>query len=219
MQLLERPLAIVFLGGLKRAATTAAVVFALLAPLSASAADANKTPVYAATLAKAGGKWVVTPRLPCRSGGCRGKRITLDGYDSVRLRGLIDMRGAPATLRHQLARDQTLPQTLPAAAKMPAAALLAGRRSKGERANFLVLVTLAKAPRILVAAQLSSRRKDGGGFSTINAVRFEREKPGQPLAVMMTQTSLPRRGARVFRPGPPLRFVWRYRNGKYVRGR
>jgi hypothetical protein len=106
-----------------------------------------------------------------------------------------------------------LPTSLPASASFPAAVLVVD----GGVGEELVIVSFRDDPPVqILSATLSQDMPGGGGFSTINSIELT-QIGAEPLEVGFSQTSRPRPTDRPYRPGPPLRFRYRFNGTRYTR--
>jgi hypothetical protein len=198
-----------------------AVPVAAPAATSAAPAVAAATAVAGAYTVEVGSakvnggtRTVLRVAAPCAAGRCDRAPFDLGWVSSVRKAGLVDLLGPSVRVQHQdMFGGDGLPSSLPASAGFPAAVLVVDD-PLGTR---LVILSLRDDPPVqILSVALAESRPGGGGFSTINAVELTQAGAG-PLEVHFAQTSLPGPGARPYRPGPPLRFRYRFDGASYKR--
>lgn len=160
-------------------------------------------------------------RLMARCAGCAAEHAPLPLMEVTYrpVSGIFDLAGAPRTYAHQSAAEDDLPNHTTEAMRFPVALVqLAHHPKEGPSQSELFLIALPtdahpKRVRIVWRHTLSYTNPKGGGFSTIDSVRFVRSDdaaPDAPLAIELSSTSTPAPGDTPYMPGPPIleRYVY-----------
>jgi hypothetical protein len=98
--------------------------------------------------------------------------------------------------------------------KSPALLLRVGR-NMAQRKDILILSTMNRSPFILWEETIGMINHDGGGYRTISMKLYK--DINEFLNIELVQTTLPRKGASQFRPGPPLSLKYEMRDKSYKR--
>ena len=195
------------------------VILTFGAVASAQPAKTFKTDVRIDASTKKG---FAAASFPCRGKTCPPEVLVELGTDvKVRFGGMIDLMGPATEYRHQGGGlEDGLPGELPATAKHPAAIFQVTSEDKGIGRTELVIVSLAdNTAKIVFRDGLAARFAHGGGFSTINSIKFEKPDKTKPLVIAYSQTSLPGKTEKPNRPGPPLGRRFELGAGGYARAK
>ncbi len=136
-----------------------------------------------------------------------GDALRLLPAEGIQLLDIVDLKGIPSTIdlnRNLLAEN--ISETIVSKQKNPALLLRITKNSTLKQ-ELLVLTTISPSIRVLWQETIRSIRQDGGGYDTLRMQLVQ--GAGEYLEIMLVQTTLPGKGDKPYRPGPPrrLRFV------------
>jgi hypothetical protein len=159
---------------------------------------------------------IVTTKLACSAPAkCPEWTLDLGAAEAVELIALVDLMGAPMRVRY--VADQSSPQALPAAAKLPAAFVRTSQLDAADTRweRWAVIALEGGKPKLIWRGEIAMTTAKGGGFSTNDGVELVATEPGQPLALAFAQTSVPEPSSKPHPPGPAIRRKFVLKDGTY----
>jgi len=142
-----------------------------------------------------------------------GDALRLLPAESIQLLDIVDLKGIPRTIdlnRNLLAEN--ISETIVSIQKSPALLLRVTKNSTLKQ-EILILTTIGPSPRMLWRETIRSIRQDGGGYDTLRMQLIQ--GAGEYLEITLVQTTLPGKGEKPYRPGPPRRLRFVMTDGSY----
>jgi hypothetical protein len=142
-----------------------------------------------------------------------GDALRLMPAEFIQLLDIVDLKGMPRTVdlnRNLLAEN--ISETIVSIQKNPAL-LLRVTKNSTLKEEILILTTISPSPRMLWRETIRSIRQDGGGYDTLRMQLVQ--GAGEYLEIALTQTTLPGKGEKPYRPGPPRRLRFVMTDGSY----